>query len=191
MRLAPAFEQLLAGWKAQGWTLVSDARAVRDAAAAGAAALRSRRPATVAGPHAARCWCRAREFLADVDLAQRRDPHCAHMLDITRRSPMLGKKVADFTAPATGGDVQAVRPQGPAGRPLLLSEGQHARLHRPKARSSATCTSSSRRLGARRRRRLARLAQVARELQGEDGVSRSSSSPTPTRSCARSSASSR
>ena len=70
---------------------------------------------------------------------------------------MLGKKVADFTAAATGGDVQAVGPQGRDGRALLLPEGQHARLHdrrravprrvhgssaRP-ARSSSACSRDS------------------------------------------------
>ena len=41
MRLARVFERLLAGWKAQGYA-GADARALRDAAADGAAALRGR-----------------------------------------------------------------------------------------------------------------------------------------------------
>ena len=41
-----------------------------------------------------------------------------------------GQKAPDFTLPSSeGGEVSPEEPQGQAGRPLLLPEGRHARLH--------------------------------------------------------------
>ncbi len=132
MRLAPAFEQLLAGWKAQGWRLVS-MRTLLDTLQPLALPRCEVGSGTVDG-RSGTLLVQGGEFLArDVDsCAQAAVPH-RHTNTFglnPQETPMLGKKVPDFSAPATGDDdVPALRPQGPPGRPLLLPQGQHARLH--------------------------------------------------------------
>jgi peptidoglycan/xylan/chitin deacetylase (PgdA/CDA1 family) len=68
MRLAPAFEQLLAGWKAQGWTLGST-RTLFESLQALAQPRCEVGPGTVAG-RSGTLLVQGAEFLADVDLAQ-------------------------------------------------------------------------------------------------------------------------
>ena len=53
---------------------------------------------------------------------------------------MSATKVADFSVPSTGRDVHAVRPPRQGRRAVLLSQGQHARLHHRDRRASATRT---------------------------------------------------
>ena len=87
-------------------------------------------------------------------------------------------------------DGQTLRSARQAGRPLLLSQGRHARLHDAGLRDP-------RRLGrvrARRRgraRRQPRRRALARQVQGEVRAARSRSSPTPTMRPPRSTASGR
>ena len=66
MRLAPAFEQLLAGWKAQGWKLVST-RALFDTVQPLALPRCEVGPGTVEG-RTGTLLVQGGEFLADVDL---------------------------------------------------------------------------------------------------------------------------
>jgi peptidoglycan/xylan/chitin deacetylase (PgdA/CDA1 family) len=68
MRLAPAFEQLLVGWKAQGWKLVST-RALVDTLQPLALPRCEVGPGVVEG-RAGTLLVQGDEFLADVDLAQ-------------------------------------------------------------------------------------------------------------------------
>ncbi|HEV8257966.1 MAG TPA: hypothetical protein VGR42_13395, partial [Casimicrobiaceae bacterium] len=68
MRLAPAFEQLLAGWKAQGYRLVP-MRAWYETLQALALPRCEVGPATVPG-RSGTLLCQGREFLGDVDLAR-------------------------------------------------------------------------------------------------------------------------
>jgi peptidoglycan/xylan/chitin deacetylase (PgdA/CDA1 family) len=68
MRLAPAFEQLLAGWKAQGYQLVP-MRACYETLQALALPRCEVGPGTVPG-RSGTLLCQGREFLGDVDLAQ-------------------------------------------------------------------------------------------------------------------------
>ena len=68
MRLAPVFEQLLAGWKAQGYTLVS-MRGLYETLQALALPRCEVGPGTVAG-RSGTVFCQGPEFLAEVDLAQ-------------------------------------------------------------------------------------------------------------------------
>ena len=67
MRLAPAFEQLLAGWKAQGWRLVS-MRALLDTLQPLALPRCEVGPGTIEG-RSGTLLLQRDEFLADVDLA--------------------------------------------------------------------------------------------------------------------------
>jgi undecaprenyl phosphate-alpha-L-ara4FN deformylase len=67
MRLAPAFEQLLAGWKAQGWRLVS-MRTLLDSLQPLALPRCEVGPGVVAG-RSGTLLLQRDEFLADVDLA--------------------------------------------------------------------------------------------------------------------------
>jgi undecaprenyl phosphate-alpha-L-ara4FN deformylase len=67
MRLAPVFEQLLAGWKAQGWRL-SSTRALYDSVQPLALPRCEVAPGTVPG-RSGTLLVQGREFLADVDLA--------------------------------------------------------------------------------------------------------------------------
>jgi undecaprenyl phosphate-alpha-L-ara4FN deformylase len=67
MRLAPAFEQLLAGWKAQGYHLVP-MRACYETLQALALPRCEVGPGTVPG-RSGTLLCQGREFLGDVDLA--------------------------------------------------------------------------------------------------------------------------
>ena len=108
MRLAPAFEQLLLGWKAQGWTLGPTRALFESVRAHGAAALHdgSRQRAR---PQRARCWSRVRSFWARSISPGRRDAHLftTHgSVNHHTETRMPGKKVADFTAAATGGTFQ-------------------------------------------------------------------------------------
>ena len=83
---------------------------------------------------------------------------------------MLGKKVADFTAAATGG---TFRLSAHKGHPVVLyfyPEGQHAGLH-DRGRRLPRPAQAVREARRRGRRRVARQPEVARELQGEDGLS--------------------
>ena len=66
-RLAPVFEQLLVGWKAQGWRLVST-RALHDSVQALALPRCETGPGTVPG-RSGTLLVQGPEFLADVDLA--------------------------------------------------------------------------------------------------------------------------
>jgi undecaprenyl phosphate-alpha-L-ara4FN deformylase len=68
MRLAPAFEQLIVGWKAQGWTLCP-VRALYDAVEPMALPRCSTGPGTVSG-RTGTLLLQGNEFLADVDLAR-------------------------------------------------------------------------------------------------------------------------
>jgi undecaprenyl phosphate-alpha-L-ara4FN deformylase len=68
MRLAPAFEQLLAGWKVQGYRLVP-MRACYETLQAVALPRCEVGPGTVPG-RSGTLLCQGREFLGDVDLAQ-------------------------------------------------------------------------------------------------------------------------
>jgi peptidoglycan/xylan/chitin deacetylase (PgdA/CDA1 family) len=68
MRLAPAFEQLLVGWKAQGWTLGST-RTLFESLQALAQPRCEVGPGTVPG-RSGTLLVQGPEFLADVDLAQ-------------------------------------------------------------------------------------------------------------------------
>jgi undecaprenyl phosphate-alpha-L-ara4FN deformylase len=68
MRLAPAFEQLLVGWKAQGWTL-GPTRTLYDAVEPMALPRCITGPGTVSG-RTGTLLLQGPEFLADVDLAQ-------------------------------------------------------------------------------------------------------------------------
>jgi len=68
MRLAPAFEQLLAGWKAQGWRLVS-MRALLDTLQPLALPRCEVGPGVVPG-RSGTLLLQRDEFLADVDLSQ-------------------------------------------------------------------------------------------------------------------------
>jgi len=68
LRLAGAFEQLLAGWKAQGWKLVST-RALLDTLQPLALPRCEVGPGTVEG-RAGTLLVQGAEFLADIDLAQ-------------------------------------------------------------------------------------------------------------------------
>ena len=67
MRLAPAFEQLLAGWKAQGYQLVP-MRSFYETLQALALPRCEVGPGTVPG-RSGTLLCQGREFLGDVDLA--------------------------------------------------------------------------------------------------------------------------
>ena len=169
MRLAGAFEQLIVGWKAQGWALGST-RALFETLqpmalprctvgpgevpgragtllAAGTRVPRRRRPRRggVAG-------------LPDRRLPRARPPAVAptpspprprvHLIP-SRSLHMPTQRVADFTLPATGGrQLHAVRPRRQPRRAVLLSEGQHARLHHRGRGSSATCTHEFAKAGA-------------------------------------------
>ncbi len=68
MRLAPAFEQLLAGWKAQGWRLTST-RTLFESLQAFALPRCEVGPGAIEG-RAGTLLVQRGEFLADVDLAQ-------------------------------------------------------------------------------------------------------------------------
>ena len=68
MRLAPAFEQLLAGWKAQGWRLVS-MRTLLDTLQPLALPRCEVGPGVVRG-RSGTLLLQREEFLADVDLGQ-------------------------------------------------------------------------------------------------------------------------
>jgi undecaprenyl phosphate-alpha-L-ara4FN deformylase len=68
MRLAPALERLLAGWKAQGYQLVP-LRTLYESLQALALPRCEVGPGTVAG-RSGTLLCQGREFLGDVDLAQ-------------------------------------------------------------------------------------------------------------------------
>ena len=68
MRLAPAFEQLLIGWKAQGWTLTS-MRTLLETLQPLALPRCEVGPGTVAG-RSGTLLVQGAEFLADVDLAK-------------------------------------------------------------------------------------------------------------------------
>jgi undecaprenyl phosphate-alpha-L-ara4FN deformylase len=68
MRLAPAFERLLAGWKAQGYRLVP-MRSLYETLQALALPRCEVGPATVPG-RGGTLLCQGREFLGDVDLAR-------------------------------------------------------------------------------------------------------------------------
>jgi peptidoglycan/xylan/chitin deacetylase (PgdA/CDA1 family) len=68
MRLAPAFEQLLAGWKAQGWTL-GPTRALFDALQPMALPRCEVAPGEVAG-RSGTLLVQGREFLGEVDFAR-------------------------------------------------------------------------------------------------------------------------
>jgi hypothetical protein len=68
MRLAPAFEQLVVGWKAQGWTL-GPTRQLFDAVEPMALPRCETGLGTVPG-RTGMLLVQGREFLADVDLAQ-------------------------------------------------------------------------------------------------------------------------
>ena len=164
MRLAPVFEQLLAGWKAQGWQLVLDARAVRDAGAARAAALRSRpRAPSPAAPGT---------LLVQGDgVPRRRRPRARRMMrrqarpvDHFDRVPAAraltrlihqrgGSPCSARKSPTSPRPPPAARRSGcpptRATRSSSISIRRTTRpAARPRARISATCTSSSRRLGA-------------------------------------------
>ena len=67
MRLAPVFEQLLAGWKAQGWRL-SSTRALYDSVQPLALPRCEVALGTVPG-RSGTLLVQGAEFLADVDLA--------------------------------------------------------------------------------------------------------------------------
>ena len=145
MRLAPAFEQLLVGLEGAGLEARVDAHALRDAAAAGAAALRSRpghrRRALrhAAASRAPNSWPTSiSRRPRDVAIAT----HSTEDNHARQESPRF------LGARDRRRDVPAVRPQGPPGRPLFLPEGQHARAARSRARISAISTSSSSKLGA-------------------------------------------
>jgi peptidoglycan/xylan/chitin deacetylase (PgdA/CDA1 family) len=68
MRLAPAFEQLIVGWKAQGWTL-GPTRSLFEAVEPMALPRCAVGPGTIPG-RTGTLLVQGREFLADVDLAQ-------------------------------------------------------------------------------------------------------------------------
>jgi peptidoglycan/xylan/chitin deacetylase (PgdA/CDA1 family) len=68
MALAPAFEQLLIGWKAQGWTLVS-MRTLLETLQPLALPRCEIAPGTIEG-RSGELLVQGREFLADVDIAQ-------------------------------------------------------------------------------------------------------------------------
>jgi peptidoglycan/xylan/chitin deacetylase (PgdA/CDA1 family) len=68
MTLAPVFEQLLVGWKAQGWTLAS-MRSLLGTVQPLALPRCEVAPGTIAG-RAGELLVQGREFLGDVDLAQ-------------------------------------------------------------------------------------------------------------------------
>jgi undecaprenyl phosphate-alpha-L-ara4FN deformylase len=68
MRVAPAFERLLAGWKGQGYQLVS-MRSLYDTLQAPALPRCEVGPGIVPG-RSGTLLCQGREFLGDVDLAQ-------------------------------------------------------------------------------------------------------------------------
>jgi hypothetical protein len=68
MALAPVFEQLLIGWKAQGWTLGS-MRSLLETVQPLALPRCEVGPGTVAG-RAGELLVQGSEFLADVDLAR-------------------------------------------------------------------------------------------------------------------------
>ena len=68
MRFAPVFEQLLDGWKAQGWTLCST-RALFETLQPMALPRCEVRAGTVAG-RSGTLLVQGEEFLGDVDLAQ-------------------------------------------------------------------------------------------------------------------------
>lgn len=68
MRLAPAFEQLIVGWKAQGWTL-GPTRNLFEAVEPMALPRCAVGPGTIPG-RTGTMLVQGREFLADVDLAQ-------------------------------------------------------------------------------------------------------------------------
>ena len=68
MRLAPAFEQLIVGWKAQGWTLCP-VRALYDAVEPMALPRCTTGPGAVSG-RTGTLLVQGAEFLADVDLAR-------------------------------------------------------------------------------------------------------------------------
>ena len=68
MRLAPAFEQLIAGWKAQGWTL-GPTRTLFESVEPMALPRCATGPGTIPG-RTGTLLVQGPQFLADVDLAQ-------------------------------------------------------------------------------------------------------------------------
>jgi undecaprenyl phosphate-alpha-L-ara4FN deformylase len=68
MRLAPVFERLLVGWKAQGWQLAS-MRALYETLQGLALPRCEVGPGTIPG-RSGTLLCQGPEFLAEVDLAQ-------------------------------------------------------------------------------------------------------------------------
>ena len=193
MRSRRVFEQLLVGWKAQGWTLGST-RSALETLQPMALPRCEVGPGTVEGRsgtllvQGARVPGRRRPRAGGVtSRAQRRSFATS---STNWRFRMLGKKVADFSAPATGEATFSCPPTRATRSSSISIRRTTRRAARPKARTSATSTSSSR-SSARSLPAFARHAQIARRLQGEDGLSRSSSSRMPTRSSARSSTSSR
>ena len=155
----------------------SGALALRARRADGAAALRRRARAPWTGAPA-RCSCKARNSWATSTSRRRMLEH-----DRTRRCRMTRQESGRLQRGQHQRHVQAVRPQGPAGRPLLLPEGQHAGLH-DRRRAVPRCLQGS---SARRARRSSacRATRSSRTKASRPRWSfRSSSSPTPTKSCA-------
>ena len=115
--------------------------AVRRRGADGAAALHDRsRHRPPAAP--ARCWSRARSSWATSISRGRRNGSRQGDTRTTPGDTDARQESAGLHGARHRRAFRALRPRGHDRRPVFLPEGQHARLHRPKARSSAMRTGS-------------------------------------------------
>ena len=196
MTLAPVFEQLLARLEGAGLDRLGPrcGRCSRRGADARCRAARSsdapRRGAFRHPGHPGSGVSPDESILSACVLEATCAPSVAHGYGIPCIEQEPG--TPDFALPATG---NAALPAFRHTRhPFVLyfyPQGQHARLHRPRARISATCHKAFRKAGSRSSASRATRSKSHERLQGEDGVSLRAAVATPTRSCARSSASSR
>ena len=143
MKLAPVLEQLLDGWKAQGYRLVVDASACTKRCEPLALPRCEVGPGPGAGPQRHACCARAAEFLRRRRSGPRRVASIPwlHSAQPAGASHARNRKVADFSCAVDRAATFTLSEHTrPPGRPLLLSQGQHAGLHDRGQPSSATCT---------------------------------------------------
>ena len=120
MRSRPCFEQLLIGWKAQGWRLVPSARAATRRSSRWRCRAAKCPIGTVPG-RSGTLFVQARR-VSRRRAARSRRPDTSWRHDDWQEGKRLLRAVDRR-------HVQALRAQGSSRRAVFLSEGQHARLH--------------------------------------------------------------